>query len=311
VAITTVITHATGDVFPATDWNTYLRDNINYLIAAGANLASAATVVPTNEFHIVTGAVTIDNLSPATPVVGQQHRLLFQSALMIRNNGGGTGNIRTVTGADRPTLAGEVVSFQWDGTVWREAGFRTWTWRKSTAKIVNTTVSAVDLLNGELTIPAGILGTTGTLRLTAWGTWTNASGSSTVAPPRFGMAFGGTTLYDTGAVGQVSNSVNRHPWRVVIELINLGVTNNQYSSFQVLATCFVNLNASAAFFTSTQGGNTVVNSIAGVGNFHAQGAGDFSGIDTATAKALTLFVINGSASATYETKLGGALAEVV
>jgi hypothetical protein len=31
VAWTAVITHATGDVFPASDWNTYIRDNLTYL----------------------------------------------------------------------------------------------------------------------------------------------------------------------------------------------------------------------------------------------------------------------------------------
>lgn len=31
MAYTTVVTHATGDVFPAADWNTYVRDNLAYL----------------------------------------------------------------------------------------------------------------------------------------------------------------------------------------------------------------------------------------------------------------------------------------
>jgi hypothetical protein len=121
VALTTVITHATGDVFPASDWNTYLRDNLNYLIVAGANLASAGTITPTNEFHQVTGTTTIDNLTPATPIAGQQVRLLCQSALTIRNNGGGTGNIRTLAGVDRAVKANEIIAFIYDGTVWREA----------------------------------------------------------------------------------------------------------------------------------------------------------------------------------------------
>jgi hypothetical protein len=122
--LTTVITHATGDVFPASDWNTYLRDNLNYLIAAGANLASAATITPTNECHIVTGTTQIDNLTPASPVNGQPLRLLFQGALTIRNNGGGTGNIRTRSGTDRSVAANEIIEFTYDssGSVWREGG---------------------------------------------------------------------------------------------------------------------------------------------------------------------------------------------
>ena len=120
-ALTTVVTHATGDVFPATDWNIDVRDNMNYLIVAGANLASASSLVTTNEFHQVTGVTTVDSLSPATPVAGQQIRLLFQGALTVRNNGGGTGNIRTLSGGDRPVKANEIVVFNYDGAVWREA----------------------------------------------------------------------------------------------------------------------------------------------------------------------------------------------
>jgi hypothetical protein len=44
MAFTTVITHATGDVFPAADWNTYIRDNINYLGALG-DLSGQATLL--------------------------------------------------------------------------------------------------------------------------------------------------------------------------------------------------------------------------------------------------------------------------
>jgi hypothetical protein len=46
MAYTTVVTHATGDVFPASDWNTYVRDNLAYLHGdSGAiSLASSLTV---------------------------------------------------------------------------------------------------------------------------------------------------------------------------------------------------------------------------------------------------------------------------
>lgn len=120
-ALTTVVTHATGDVFPATDWNINVRDNINFFAVAGATLASAASVVTTNEFHQISGTTQIDNISPATPVAGQQVRLLFQGALNIRNNGGGTGNIRTLRGVDRTVVANEIVTFVYDGAVWRES----------------------------------------------------------------------------------------------------------------------------------------------------------------------------------------------
>jgi hypothetical protein len=81
-AYTTVVTHSTGDVFPATDWNTYLRDNVAFLHDRGGDLASAGTITPTNQFHRVTGTTTITAI--ATPSGSGQggNRILlkFQSA---------------------------------------------------------------------------------------------------------------------------------------------------------------------------------------------------------------------------------------
>lgn len=113
---------ATGDLITAATWNEEHVDNIDYLVTAGASLASAATITPTNEFHIVTGTTTIANLTPASPVAGQQVRLLFQSALTVQNNGGGTGNIRTRSGSDLSVAAGDVVTFVYDGSLWQQQG---------------------------------------------------------------------------------------------------------------------------------------------------------------------------------------------
>lgn len=48
MAYTAVVTHATGDVFPASDWNTYVRDNLAALHGDGGNitLGSAAYTFP-------------------------------------------------------------------------------------------------------------------------------------------------------------------------------------------------------------------------------------------------------------------------
>jgi hypothetical protein len=103
-------------------WNSELAANINYLTVAGADLASATTITPTNEFHGVTGTTTIANLSPASPVAGQQVRLWIKAGpLTIQNQGGGTGNVRLLAGVDRVCNQNEVVVFVYDGTVWREA----------------------------------------------------------------------------------------------------------------------------------------------------------------------------------------------
>ena len=49
MAWTTPITHATGDVVPASDWNTYIRDNTNYLFGDTA-WTGAAGVTFTNSW---------------------------------------------------------------------------------------------------------------------------------------------------------------------------------------------------------------------------------------------------------------------
>lgn len=120
MSLTAPVTRASGDLITAAIWNNEHVNDLGYLVTAGANLASADTITPTNEFHIVTGATTIGNLTPSTPVAGQQVRLLFQSALTVKNNESGTGNIRTASGSDLNVAANQVVTFVYDGTVWRE-----------------------------------------------------------------------------------------------------------------------------------------------------------------------------------------------
>lgn len=97
--------------------------DVNYLSMPGADLASAATINLTSSFHGVTGTTTIDNLNDAAgAVAGQPARLWIKGGpLTIRNNGGGTGNIRTRTGSDRILQTNEIISFIYDGAVWRES----------------------------------------------------------------------------------------------------------------------------------------------------------------------------------------------
>lgn len=86
----------------------------------GGDIASAATITPTTGFHKVTGSTTIDNI--AAPVNGQTVALWFQSVITVRNQGGGTGNIRTAINSDESIAAGEIRVFRSDGTVWKEVG---------------------------------------------------------------------------------------------------------------------------------------------------------------------------------------------
>jgi hypothetical protein len=64
---------------------------------------------------------TIDNIADAAGVTeGQLLELYFTGATTIRNNGGGAGNIRTISGADLAIAVGDVVELVYDGTNWRE-----------------------------------------------------------------------------------------------------------------------------------------------------------------------------------------------
>lgn len=180
-------------------------------------------------------------------------------------------------------------------------------YRKATIKTVNTTVAATDLLNGEITLAA--LNASSFVRLTAFGDWKNNSGGS-IAPPRLQLILGGTTLLDTGTSGNTTDLATRYGWKVSAEIDNLGATNSQASSLMyhggVTMGGFIQ-NA----FTTGEGNFSQGQSVAGTEMFMALGANPGTAVDTSTAKTLVLNVINGSASALYETRLLGALIEVI
>lgn len=85
----------------------------DYLINAGADLASAASISITSEFHRVTGTTTITTITDAAgQVKSQQVWLQFVSAIQI----GTTGNIQTLSGTNSFYGAGDVGVFIYDGT---------------------------------------------------------------------------------------------------------------------------------------------------------------------------------------------------
>lgn len=110
-----------GAPFGLTNYNNCEAD-VNYMIGV-ATVASATTLAITTRTTMVTGTVTIANISDALGAVGGQPVLLiFAAALTMQNNGGGSGNIRTRSGVDRAVAAGEVVTLYYDASalVWRE-----------------------------------------------------------------------------------------------------------------------------------------------------------------------------------------------
>lgn len=178
------------------------------------------------------------------------------------------------------------------------------TLRKVTSKTVNTTVTATDLLNGEITLPA--LKVNNIVRLTAWGDWINNSGGA-VVPMRFQVKLGTTTTVDTNVAGtSYTADATRRTWQLEYNFINLNSTSAQSNFLRAaIATGSQSVGASTAAFTT---GNGTYNS---ANNLNTADGGSSSTVDMSAAAALVLNVINGSSSASYETKLLGALVEIV
>lgn len=174
-------------------------------------------------------------------------------------------------------------------------------YRKTTSKTVNNTVVETDLLNGEITIAAGVLGTTGMLRLSTHVDGLNNSGAP--ATWQLKVKLGATTLFDTGTLTVNSQGASRFGWRLDFELLNLGTANSNVARMKLLL-------PQAALAGVTVAAGTVV----------AQGTGEkwtliedsfASTVDTSTSKTLVVTVTHGTAAATIETKLYGAVVEVL
>lgn len=183
------------------------------------------------------------------------------------------------------------------------------TYRKVTAKTVNTTASATDLLNGEITVAAGVMGSDRALRITALGDAKNNSGG-TLNAWRFQLVFGGTTLFDTGAPAWATeNTATRYPWRFAATIQN--ITSGSQVTVAELDIGYGGVTASVGAALTTGAGNYVLYA-GSASKSNGKGLGYLaSSLDTTTAKALVLNIINPSASANCETVLQSALVEIV
>jgi hypothetical protein len=178
-------------------------------------------------------------------------------------------------------------------------------YRKTTAKQVVNSVVETDLLNGEITVGAGVMGTNGVLRLTAWGDLINNTGG-TVATPRFKLKLGATTLLDTNTIAAVwSTNAARWGWEISVKIINLGVANSQWATLLADITANTTVGGAVTFTT-------------GEGEFSAytpgaqwKAIGGTSGaVDTTVGQVLALTVTLATANALEDVTLKGALVEV-
>jgi hypothetical protein len=235
---------------------------------------------------------------------GSPEGLVFapQGSVYLRRDGTGANSLYTKT-------TGVTINTGWENYTTTAVGPGT-TYRKTTSKAVTNTTTETDLLNGEITLPAGTLGTTGLMRLTAWGdALYNAGGTANSPRFKFKVGSGPTTVIDIGTLANgVGNSANRFGWRIVVEWMNLGATNSQWATIDASVAC---LSGGASTGSFTTGEGSILQNNAGAANavFRALG-GAVSAIDTTVGLAVILSVINGSATNT-EVKLLGALVEII
>jgi len=182
------------------------------------------------------------------------------------------------------------------------------TYRKTTARSALNTNVATDLLNGEITIAANAIGATGILRFEFFGDKLNNSGLTSFCD-RYQLIFGGVTLIDTGgAAGTavLTTAATRYPWAVRGTIANTA-TNAQVVTFEFLMKTNNTTSANTTAFTTGEG---VYDVQATTHMAHAVGY-NTGAVDTTAACALVLNVINGTSTATNETKLTSALVEVL
>ncbi len=215
------------------------------------------------------------------------------NALILAMSGGTVGQVLTAVDSDTVVMAdatGGVVAAH-----------------KSTAKVVNTTTTATDLLNAEFTIGANALGSTKVARVSAHGDWKQNSGG-TADVPRFQFYLGPTLIIDTGAPGAVMvNAALRYGWSILITIAATGATNSQWVTFDMSLTGSCTTQA-FALFTGGQG----VYSISPSGNAVVAKAVAVSAaaLNDTVDLTVVLNVVNASANANYEVALKDAQMEI-
>lgn len=226
-----------------------------------------------------------------------------QGSLYIRRDGTGANSVYTKT-------TGVTLATGWQNYTTAATGPGT-TYRKNTPLAVNNTTTETDLLNGQITIGASVMGPTALLRLTAWGDTLQNTGGYLTTMPRFKLKLGATTLIDTGAAVGSPNGwawgTTRWGWRLITEIFNLSATSQEVHFRLDLMYALGNPLTSLAFVA---GVGTYANPGSTLNSAVAEGFNAAS-VDTTVAEALAFTVINPTASTNMETKLIGALVEII
>lgn len=264
----------------------------------------------------VSGAAAPFPRPTGTPQVlhgdGEPEGLVYapQGSIYLRRDGTGANSVYTKT-------TGVTLNTGWQSYTTEPLGPGT-TYRKTTSKAVNTTTAATDLLNGEIVLAGGVMGTTAQLRAVLWGDFQQDTGASQTLP-QFQLVIGGTTMLDTGnGGGGWTTGATRVLWRVEIEALELGATNSQLwrMSGQL----------GPGDLTSRPSTYNAQAFITGLGTYACRPYGyggetgpyletfdgqTTSSLDMTTSKAFVFNVINVASNASYETRLLGAFIEIL
>lgn len=241
----------------------------------------------------VPSSVALTTIADGSPRIAAPIRNNFSALQAFANAinailaGGTAGQVLT---------AADASNVQWADSVTR--------YTKTTAKAVNTTVAATDLLNAEINVAL----TAGkTLEAVLFGDFLNSTAGSRTAP-RFQLVVGGTTVLDTGTSGTCASNAARANWGVTIKALGLGGASQLWK---------------VEGFISGNGGSSVPTSnlfTTGIGWYRSYGGstdldvtfrgGNSTTVDMTSSQAFVFNVINGFSNASYETRLNGGCVQI-
>lgn len=164
-------------------------------------------------------------------------------------------------------------------------------YRKVTVKDVVSTTTETDLLNGEITVAAGLMSTNRMLRAVLLADYLNDTGVSRNLTLK--VKLGATTLW--GELQAVATSATRRVLAIEFTIANLGAANSQF----LCGTVFYS--------------NPTAGSVAGIGDLDGIGGSPVSGTaaeDTTAAKALAVTATHSVADAGLSCRLRGALVRI-
>lgn len=165
-------------------------------------------------------------------------------------------------------------------------------YRKVTQKDVVNIASATDLLNGEITLAAGVLGTTGRAFCVLSGDYLNNTGGTQTL--QLEIKIGTTSVWKSNALSLTASAVRRS-WHMIFEITEASATNAQWlggsfvlSDITAPVTGFGAITAGAVTAAFTSGNGAL-------------------GIDATAALALVVNCIHGAANANLSMRLNEAV----